>query len=103
MTWEDQKFDYCKAWVDQRLFGVEQGKRELLVQLVCKKMQKDKPIETIADELEEEIGVIEKIVAVQQKVGSYDAEQISNAMADQGEISALFYEKKILDYYDAVN
>lgn len=82
MTLEDQKFDYCKAWVDQRLFGVEQGKREKLVQLVCKKLQKNKPTEIIADELEEEIGVIEKIIAVQQKIGSYDAEQISNAMVE---------------------
>lgn len=44
------------------------------------KMQKDKPVEIIADELEEEIEVIEKIIAVQQKVGSYDAEQICSAM-----------------------
>lgn len=86
MTREDQKFDYCKAWVDQRLLGVEEGKiegkRELLVQLVCKKLQKAKAVEMIADELEEEIDVIEKIIAVQQKVGSYDAEQICNAMTE---------------------
>lgn len=50
--------------------------------LVCKKLQKAKPVEMIADELEEEIAVIEKIIAVQQKVGSYDAEQICNAMTE---------------------
>lgn len=86
MTKEDQKFDYCKAWVDQRLFGVEEGKiewkREFLVQLVCKKLLKSKPVEMIADELEEEIAVIEKIIAAQQRVGSYDTEQICNAMTE---------------------
>ena len=42
----------------------------------CKKLQKNKPAAVIADELEEELVEIERVIAAQQQVGSYDAEQI---------------------------
>ena len=42
----------------------------------CKKLQKNKPAAVIADELEEELVEIERVIAAQQQVGSYDAEPI---------------------------
>lgn len=80
---EEKKYDVCKAWADWRQEGVEEGKiegkREQLIDLVCKKLMKNKPTEVIADELEEEIAVIESIIAAQKKVGSYDVKQIGKA------------------------
>lgn len=87
-------YDVCKAWADYRLEGVEEGlmkgkiegkiegMREQLVQKVCRKLQKNKAAELIAEELEEEISAIERIVAVQQSVGSYDVGQICSALAE---------------------
>lgn len=43
--------------------GIESGKRELLRQLVQKKLAKGKSLDLIADELEEEVATIEKLVA----------------------------------------
>ncbi len=81
---EEKKYDVCKAWADWRQEGVEEGKiegkiegkREQLIYLVCKKLLKNKPVDVIADELEEEITIIERIIAAQKKVGNYDVEQI---------------------------
>lgn len=42
--------------------GREEGKAELLTELVKKKLQKNKSPEKIADELEEDISTIEKII-----------------------------------------
>lgn len=82
----EKTYDVCKAWADWRLEGVEEGKlegkHEQVIQLVCKKLQKNKSVEVIAEELEEEIAVIERIIAVQKKVGTYDAGQIREALAE---------------------
>lgn len=48
---------------DAREEGREEGKAELLTELVKKKLQKNKSPEKIADELEEDISTIEKIIA----------------------------------------
>ena len=45
-------------------------------------MQKNKSVETIAEELEEEIAEVEKIVETQKKVGSYDVEAIFKALIE---------------------
>ena len=42
--------------------GIETGKKELLRQQVEKKLSKGKNVEKIADELEEEVSVIRKII-----------------------------------------
>ncbi|MDE7021257.1 MAG: hypothetical protein K2P23_10240 [Lachnospiraceae bacterium] len=65
-----------KAFEDYKLEGKIEGRREYLVQQVCKKLQKNKPANVIAEELEEELQEIEKILAAQQKVQNYDVEQI---------------------------
>lgn len=56
--------------------GRQEGKREYFIQLVCKKLQKNKPASVIAEELEEELPEIERILAAQKKVQSYDVERI---------------------------
>lgn len=80
----ERTYKVCKAWEDHKLRGIEEGReegmRQHLVKLVCKKLQKNKPIDVIAEELEEELSEIEKVVEAQQKVGSYDIAQICEAM-----------------------
>lgn len=79
-----RRYNMCKAFEDYRLEGKEEGreegriegKAEHLIQLVCRKLQKRKPVAVIAEELEEELSVIERVIEAQRKVGSYDAEQI---------------------------
>lgn len=73
---EEKKYDMCKAFVDMKLEGVMEGQINYLIKPVCKKLQKNKPAAVIADELEEELVEIERVIAAQQQVGSYDAEQI---------------------------
>lgn len=82
----EKKFSLCKAFEDMKLEGVEigtaKGQQLKLVELVCKKIQKGKHIRVIAEELEEEVSVIEKIAAVQKKTDSFDAERICSVMQD---------------------
>ena len=72
----EKKYELCKAFVDMKLEGVMEGQINYLIKPVCKKLQKNKPAAVIADELEEELVEIERVIAAQQQVGSYDAEQI---------------------------
>ncbi len=78
------RYNVCKALEDYRLEGEEEGRakgmRQHLVQLVCKKLQKNKSAVTIAEELEEELPEIEKVIEAQRKVGNYDVGQICKAM-----------------------
>lgn len=71
-------FEDCRleARMEGRMEGKIEGRKEHLVQLVCKKLQKNKPADVIAEELEEELPEIEKILMAQQKVQSYDVERI---------------------------
>ena len=73
---EGRRYNMCKAFEDYRLEGKEEGKAEHLIQLVCRKLQKCKPAAVIAEELEEELPVIERVIAAQRQVGSYDVGQI---------------------------
>ena len=63
--------------------GIDMGIRQSIVQQICKKLQKGKSIEMIAEELEEELTAVEKVVAAQQKVGSYNVEEICEVLAAQ--------------------
>ena len=45
-----------------RTEGIESGRKELLKQLVEKKLSKGKSLEVIADELEEELATIQRII-----------------------------------------
>ena len=86
----EKKYDMCKAFVDMKLEGIEEGRkagreegrRYYLVQTVCIKLRKNKQPQIIAEELEEELSEIEKVIAAQKKVGSYDVKQICMAMME---------------------
>ncbi len=94
----EKKYDMCKAFVDMKLEGIEEGRqvgreegrkegrkegsRERLVNTICIKLRKNKQPEVMAEELEEELSEIEKVIAAQKKVGSYDVEQICMAMIE---------------------
>ena len=84
----EERFEMCKAFEDYRLEGKEEGKlegeltgmRRQLVQQICKKLLKGKSIEIISEELEAELEEVQKIVAIQKKVGNYDVEEICEAL-----------------------
>ena len=80
----EKRLEMCKAFEDYRLEGKEEGKlegmQEHLIQMVCKKLMKNKAARTIADELEEELSEVEKIIEAQKRVGNYDAGQICAAL-----------------------
>ena len=90
----EKKYDMCKAFVDMKLEGIEEGRqegrkegrkegsRERLVNTICIKLRKNKQPQIIAEELEEELSEIERVIAAQKKVGSYDVEQICMAMVE---------------------
>ena len=53
-----------KAGIEEgRKTGLELGKKDLLKQQVQKKLLKGKDIDVIAEELEEEVAAIEKVIA----------------------------------------
>lgn len=76
----ERKYDMCKAFADMKLEGIEEGiekgKILQLVEIICKKIHKNKPADVIADELEEELSTVENVIRIQRQVGSYDAGQI---------------------------
>lgn len=88
MEKEERKYDMCKAFMDMKLEGIEEGREKgieegvekgktiQLIEYVCKKLLKNKPAEVIADELEEELSVVEHIVKIQRRTGNYDANEI---------------------------
>lgn len=77
-----ERYNMLKAFEDMRLEGKMEGIQEHLIQLVCKKLQKNKPVEVIAEELEVDRSEIEMIISAQKRVGNYDAEQIRILMAE---------------------
>ena len=61
--------------------GLTQGQELKLISLICKKLKKDKSIEQIAEELEEEISVIEPICKVASDFApEYDVHEIYQAL-----------------------
>lgn len=79
MNYEEDEYDMCKAFVDMKLEGIaeERAKNQKhLIKAVCKKLQKEKSLEVIAEELEEELADIAKIIAAQRQAGSYEVEEI---------------------------
>lgn len=82
---QEKTYSMLKAFADMKLEGVVQERLEHLIKVVCKKLQKDKPAEVIADELEEELSEVEKVIRAQQEAGSYDEKQIFKILAPQYE------------------
>lgn len=60
--------------------GRTEGENRKLIQLVCKLLQKGKDAAAIAEELEEETVLVEKIAAIAGEIGFHDTEQIYEAL-----------------------
>jgi len=82
---KEEVIDMCKAWEDQknegrelgREEGRELGKRQKIISLIVKKLQKDKSVAEIADDLEEKEEVIAPIYeAALSMKPDYDVEKI---------------------------
>lgn len=60
--------------------GREEGRRRYLIEGICKKLRKGKKIETIAEELDEDISIIKGVYEIAQKFApKYDIEEILKA------------------------
>lgn len=67
---------YMQRW-EEIVYAREEGSLLKLVSLVCKKIEKDKTLKKIAEELEEEVSVIEPIYnKVKEFTPPYDLEKI---------------------------
>ena len=89
---EEVKKGYMKSWEYEQLIreeerenglltgkeiGKEIGKEKKLIEFVCKKIQKSKSIEAVAEELEEEVSIIKRIYEVAWETApEYDVDQI---------------------------
>ena len=82
---KEEVIDMCKAWEDQknegrelgREEGRELGERQKIISLIVKKLQKDKSVAEIADDLEEKEEVIAPIYeAALSMKPDYDVEKI---------------------------
>ena len=78
---KEEVIDMCKAWEEQknegREVGRELGERQKIISLVVKKLQKDKSVAEIADDLEEKEEVIAPIYeAALSMKPNYDVEKI---------------------------
>jgi hypothetical protein len=68
---------YREGCEDGRLQGHSEGREKLLIELVCKKLRRQKTVETIADELEEDEERIRRICEVAENYApEYDSQQI---------------------------
>ena len=64
-----------------RLEGLAEGSTKKLIELICKKLSKGKTPKTIAEELEEDLSVIEAICrAAEPFATDYDVEAIYETM-----------------------
>ena len=63
---KEEMIDMCKAIQEMYDDGVRQGRDELLKELIQRKLQKKKTPDQIAEELEESVEFIEKIIREMQ-------------------------------------
>ena len=72
--------EYQKGHEDGRIqgeaVGIEKGEAIKLIELVCKKLKKGKPAEIIAEELEENLSVVERICRIAEEYGTDDCNKI---------------------------
>ncbi len=61
-AWEERYFDRQESWEEGRKEGLEAGELQKLKEQIAKKKAKGKTLEQIADELEEEIDTIERLI-----------------------------------------
>lgn len=69
-------------WSDGEQKGIERGSDMKLITQICLKLQKGKTPEQIADDLEEDLSVVESIYEIAKKFApSYDYDEIYRALA----------------------
>lgn len=69
--------DYISISDRVRMEGKEQGRVDILISLICKKLSKNMSIEDIADTIEEPIEFVEKVYEISKKYApNYDMEKI---------------------------
>ena len=74
---KDIGIKYMKSWERERELKKE-GREDLLVELVCKKLRKGMPVSRIAEELEEKETRIQAIVNIAMEYApDYDVEEIT--------------------------
>ena len=74
---KEEVIDMCKAWEEQKNEGRELGERQKIISLIVKKLQKNKSVAEIADDLEEKEEVIAPIYeAALSMKPDYDVEKI---------------------------
>lgn len=81
------EFDEEREWKlireDEYQYGLEEGLKEgrrAYMECICKKLRKGKDIKTIAEELEEEISIIEKIYETAKNFApDYNVDEILKA------------------------
>lgn len=90
----ERRYDMCKAFLDMKQEGIEEGiakgieKERLshLIETVCRKLLKNKSAAVIAEELEEDLQAVERVIRAQRRVGNYDVERIGEMLrAEQQE------------------
>ena len=60
--------------------GEKRGYEDKIIGLVCKKLRKNKSLEVIADEIEEELSLVEKICEVAEAFApEYECEKVCEA------------------------
>ncbi|WP_455951026.1 hypothetical protein [Eubacterium sp.] len=75
---------YDDGFTEGASSGFAKGEKRHLVSLVCKKMTKSKSIEQIADELEEDIPLIQKIYDIATEFSpEYDVDKIMEKLEQQ--------------------
>lgn len=70
--------------------GREDGSMLRMIDQICKKLRKNKSIETIADEIEEDAFLVEQVAAIAKDFApDYDAEKIYERFqnGDKGEVN----------------
>lgn len=64
--------------------GREEGNLEKLIMLICKKLKKEKSVEEIADDLEEEVSAIEPLCQMaEQFAPEYDWKEVMEKVISQ--------------------
>ena len=89
-TEEGVKYILCKAWDDHRESGRMEGERtgrlegeRPFIECICKKLRKGKDINTIAEDMDTEVEVIQKIYETAQKFApEYDVEKVLQARSE---------------------
>ena len=96
---KEEVIDMCKAWEEQKNEGREEGRelgeRQKIISQIVKKLQKDKSVAEIADDLEEKEEVIAPIYeAALSMKPDYDVEKIYELLEKNKKLAQQLQLKK---------